>query len=153
MEATQRAGLAVWSAVALMLAACAVEPLADAEASIPESLSVVAVEPPMEAPPPVQPEPLVPATPEPEVQQPSPPTEIPSISCSAPATPGGASLCRAPPRSTVTLDGRPAAVADDAGIAIVALSRSQASPARVAARPASSPEQRGTFEVFTSIDF
>src|SRR5690606_4283786 len=127
MEATQRAGLAVWSAVALMLAACAVEPLADAEASIPESMSVVAVEPPMEAPPPVQPEPLAPATPEPEVQQPSPPTEIPSISCSAPATQGGAILCRAPPRSTVTLDGKPAAVADDAGIAIVALSRSQAS--------------------------
>jgi murein DD-endopeptidase MepM/ murein hydrolase activator NlpD len=65
---------------------------------------------------------------------------------------GGAVLCHAPPRSTVTLDGEAAALADDSGFALVALSRTQASPVRIAARPPPTPEQPGTFEVFTSVD-
>jgi murein DD-endopeptidase MepM/ murein hydrolase activator NlpD len=65
---------------------------------------------------------------------------------------GGALLCRAPPQSTITLNGEPAALADASGLALVGLSRTQASPVRVAARPLPTPEQPGAFEVFTSID-
>ncbi len=65
---------------------------------------------------------------------------------------GGAILCRTSPRAMIARDGEPAALADDGGLAIVGLSRSQPSPVRIAARPPPDPAQPGTVEMFTSMD-
>lgn len=57
------------------------------------------------------------------------PTDM--ISCAGPATQGGAILCRANPGSTLALDGKPVAVADKDGLAVIGLTRTQTSPATI----------------------
>ena len=53
------------------------------------------------------------------------------IDCAGPVTQGSAILCRTDPGSTLALDGKPIAVADKDGIAVIGLSRTQATPAAI----------------------
>jgi murein DD-endopeptidase MepM/ murein hydrolase activator NlpD len=52
-----------------------------------------------------------------------------TIACMNSATQGGAILCRTDPGSTLALDGKPIAIADKDGVAVIGLTRTQASPA------------------------
>jgi murein DD-endopeptidase MepM/ murein hydrolase activator NlpD len=54
------------------------------------------------------------------------------ISCASSAKQGGAILCRTDPGSTLALDGKPIAIADKDGLAVIGLSRTQPSPAAIA---------------------
>jgi murein DD-endopeptidase MepM/ murein hydrolase activator NlpD len=122
MEATQRTGLMRWSAgaVFLLLAACAMP--ADAD---PDEQQAAA--PVVELPAPAVAEP--PAIVEQVQSSAAEPALTNRIDCAGPATQGGAILCRADPGSVFALDGKPIAVADREGLAVIGLSRSQASPA------------------------
>ncbi len=74
---------------------------------------------------------------EPQPPQPSAPPQPPvlALACGGPAKQGGAILCRALPGATITLDGKPVAVADPSGVVVIGLTRSQGSPAKVAMLP------------------
>jgi murein DD-endopeptidase MepM/ murein hydrolase activator NlpD len=58
-----------------------------------------------------------------------PPAHV--IACAGPATQGGAVICRTDPKAELALDGKPAAIADETGLAVIGVSRSQASPATI----------------------
>lgn len=146
MEAAERAGLAFRGVIALLLAGCAGPPLSVSETAVTHPEPLVAAAPPIVELSPPQTE--APPTP----QAASRPAQLVAIACSSPAMQGGALLCRAAPHATLTLNGEPAAIADASGLALIGLSRTLASPVRVAARPLPTPEQPGTFEVFTSVD-
>jgi murein DD-endopeptidase MepM/ murein hydrolase activator NlpD len=75
---------------------------------------------------------LPPAVPSPQSEAPLPfasvaatPVRTNLLDCSAIATQGGAIVCRTEPGVRLSLDSKPAAVADAAGIAIIGLSRTQ----------------------------
>lgn len=111
-----------------LLAACA-GPSASPVVEIPAvpSSPVIA-----EAPPPPPIERLVAAQALP-VQPPEPPR--PALACGGPAKQGGAILCQALPGATITLDGKAVAIADAGGVAVIGLTRTQASPAKIAMPP------------------
>jgi len=120
METAHRQGLiGLWLAAALLLAACA-SPASDADPALPAPVAPVQVAEP--AAPPVVAE--------------APPPVVPAltnrIACSGPATQGGAIVCRTDPGSELSLDGKPVAVADAQGIAIIGLPRTQPTPATIA---------------------
>ncbi|MDP3736834.1 MAG: M23 family metallopeptidase [Hyphomonadaceae bacterium] len=77
--------------------------------------------PPVVAQPSAPPQPSLPAAP--------PAADV--ISCTGPATQGGAILCRANPGATLALDGTPTALADSTGLAVIGLRRAQTSPATI----------------------
>ncbi len=137
MESASRKRVA-FSAIAagLFLASCAgpaTHLVASAEPPI-AALPVVA-----EALPP--PEPFTPPPPSPE------PVSGPVINCAGPATQGGAILCKTNPGATVSLDGKPVAIAGADGIALVGLTRSAPSQVKIGARPTDS-----AYEAFAAID-
>lgn len=125
MEAAQRSGLVAGLLALGLLVSCAgpAGPSAVVDATGAPPVSVVAETPP---PPLVEPDP-------------APVAELPAkpfIVCGGPATQGGAIACNTNPGGTVSLDGKPIAIADAAGVAIIGLSRSQQSPATIGVRPA-----------------
>lgn len=71
-----------------------------------------------------------------------PPPEPPALAlaCGGPAKQGGAILCRALPGATITLDGKPVAIADASGVVVIGLTRTQTSPAKVALLPVTTSE-------------
>ena len=126
METAQRSGIVASVLTLGFLAACAAPagPAAIAQDPAASPAPVVSKAPP----PPAPLDPLL---------EPAPVADIPTdpfIVCGGPATQGGAIVCNANPGATMILDGKPVAVADAAGVAIIGLSRSQQSPAAVGAR-------------------
>jgi murein DD-endopeptidase MepM/ murein hydrolase activator NlpD len=134
----------VWIGVlvsALVLTACA-SPETDKPATetaaaqpAPSAATPPAVTPPA---PPVPAEPPKPVEP-PPVPAPPPAPVIPAVAnkldCPGPATQGGAILCWTEPGATLALDGKAVAVADKEGLAVIGLTRTQASPATIAFAP------------------
>jgi biotin carboxyl carrier protein len=123
MERAERSGIVVRViAAGLFLASCAgpaAQPVAPAEPAVTQAIVTA---PPVvtEAPPPP------PAQPESRILK----VDVRSVpQCSTEATQGGAILCRAPPDAALKLDGKPIARADKDGLAVIGLSRTQASPA------------------------
>jgi murein DD-endopeptidase MepM/ murein hydrolase activator NlpD len=110
--------------LALLLAACA-KPT-DTEATPAQQQEQAAAVAAAEAPPPAAVE-----APPAEPQAPPPPARTNRIDCAGPATQGGAILCRTDPGAELALDGKPIAIADDEGLALVGLTRSQSSPAAI----------------------
>ena len=80
--------------------------------------------------PPLQGE--APRSPEPAAAAAATPLQANRIDCSSAATQGGAILCRTDPGAALSLDGKPVAIADAAGIAIIGLSRTQQALATIA---------------------
>lgn len=131
MEAAIRSGIIrSCLAASVLLASCAG----------PATQSVASAEPAVAAPPIVAdtapPEPIAPALdPQPVIAPVVTPVVTPVVAtsaapvCSSEATQGGAILCRVAPNATVKLDGKPIARADDQGLAIIGLSRTQLTPA------------------------
>lgn len=117
MEAAERSGIVVAFIAGFFLASCAgpaAQPVASAEA--PVALPPIVAEAP----------PLPPAQPPAETKS----VEVLSAPlCSAEATQGGAILCHAPPDAVLKLDGKKIAKADKDGVALIGLTRTQASPA------------------------
>jgi len=104
--------------VLFVLASCANPSQAGPEEPAPQ-VAAPAAELPAPVPPPViaeAPKPVAPAL-------------TNAIACADPATQGGAIVCKTDPGTTLALDGKPIAVADAQGIALIGLTRSQASPA------------------------
>jgi murein DD-endopeptidase MepM/ murein hydrolase activator NlpD len=110
--------------VLLVLAACANPSLAE-----PVELTPQVAQP--ATPPAPDPAPPAPAI----VEAPLPPAapaaaaSTSPIACTNTAMQGGAILCKTDPGSTLALDGKPIAVADKDGVAVIGLRRTQASPA------------------------
>lgn len=131
MEAAIRSGivssglLRAFIAASTLLASCAG----------PATQSVASAEPSVAAPPIVAdtapPELIAPPEPQPVVQP--VPVVAPAAApiCSTEATQGGAIICRVPPNSAVKLDGKLIARADDQGLAIIGLARTQLTPATI----------------------
>jgi biotin carboxyl carrier protein len=142
MEAAYGSGIVAALLGVGLLAACA-GPSAPAVAENPAgSPAPVIAEAPL--PPPIE----IPPTPEP----PPEPTK-PALACSGTAKQGGAILCQAIPGSTITLDDKPVAIADAGGAVVVGLSRSQASPAKVAMLPVTvSEEPKRVIEASTMVE-
>jgi len=92
-------------------------------------ITEAAAPPPLEAPVPSE---LPPPEP------PAPPAL--ALACSGPAKQGGAILCKALPGATIVLDGKPVAIADANGAVVIGLTRTQASPARIAMQPVTTSE-------------
>lgn len=115
MEAAQRKRVIGLAAACLAFAACS-GPINESQAAAqtPPAAAVA------EAPPPA----AVPAA----VEAPAAP---PQLVCATAATQGGAILCHAPPGAKVALDGKPIAVADSEGVAVIGLKRDQKTPATV----------------------
>ncbi len=103
--------------ILLILAACAVPAVADPEAPVPQ---VGQAAPPVAPPAPVA-----------ETPAPAQPVLTNHLDCAGPTTQGGAILCRTDPGSILSLDGKQIAVADKDGLAVIGLTRSQTSPARI----------------------
>ncbi len=124
MEAAHRSRIAA-VLIAGLLAGCA-GPSATAVVASPAgpAAPIIAEAHP---PPPIE----LPVAPEPP---PLPPPKS-ALACSGPAKQGGAILCQTLPGATITLDGKPVAIADAAGLAVIGLTRQQASPAKVAMLP------------------
>jgi murein DD-endopeptidase MepM/ murein hydrolase activator NlpD len=99
--------------------------------------------------------PLPPLDPIPE-PAPAPVTDVlsrPFITCGGPAKQGGAIFCKTNPGATLSLDGKPIAVADAGGVAIIGLARDQQAPATVGVRLAPSPGATATGgEAYASVD-
>jgi biotin carboxyl carrier protein len=127
MEATHGSGI-VAALLAGLLPACAgpsSSPVVELPAIAPSP--VIAEAPPLQSiGPPVAVEPLP--------SQPSEPPRL-SLACGGPAKQGGAILCQALPGATITLDGKAVAIADVGGVAVIGLSRTQLSPAKLAILP------------------
>ena len=124
MEAAYGSGI-VAALLAGLLAACAgpsAPAVAESPSRPPAPAAVIAEAP---SPPPIE----APIAPEPPPEPPKP-----ALTCGGPAKQGGAILCQTLPGATVTLDGKPVAVADADGAVVVGLTRKQASPARIAIR-------------------
>jgi len=68
------------------------------------------------------------------VASPEPPGT--ALACAGPAKQGGAILCQALPGATITLDGKAVAIADSGGAAVIGLTRTQVSPAKIGLLPA-----------------
>ena len=77
--------------------------------------------------------PVVPSSPVIPVAPLEPPR--PALACTGPAKQGGAILCLALPGATITLDGNPVAIADAGGAAVIGLTSTQASPAKIVMLP------------------
>ena len=76
-----------------------------------------------------------------------------ALACGGPATQGGAILCRALPGATITLDGKPVAVADPSGVVVIGLTRSQGSPAKVTMLPVGTGEaQQSVVSASTEVE-
>jgi murein DD-endopeptidase MepM/ murein hydrolase activator NlpD len=119
----------LWLAALALMAACAMPACAQTPAAPP-------VEPGEKA------KPVVTDVPVP-VASPAVPTLVgdKSLRCLSSATQGGAILCKTRPGAAVSLDGKPIARADKDGLAVIGLTRSQKSPAKIAlyAPPAPNP--------------
>ena len=77
----------------------------------------------------------------------------PFITCGGPAMQGGAIACKTNPAATISLDGKPVAVADASGVAIIGLARDQQSPATIGARRAPlAGEGSAVHDVYASVD-
>lgn len=145
MEAAERSGLTLAAFLAAaLLASCAgpdavpapqpeqtvIEPSAEAET--PDLANLIVLEAPPEA-------------------EPAPPQ--PMIACAGPATQGGAIACRANPGAAILLDGNPAAVAGEDGVAIIGLRRDAPPDVRVSVRiPESEYEAVSTIVVLPRTD-
>jgi murein DD-endopeptidase MepM/ murein hydrolase activator NlpD len=110
--------------VLLVLSACANPSLAEPIEPTPQATQPAAPPAPEPAPPApaISEAPLSPAAP-------AAPARTSPIACTNTATQGGAILCKTDPGSTLALDGKPMAVADKDGLAVIGLRRTQASPA------------------------
>lgn len=143
METTHRSGIVAALVVSGLLAACAAASAPPGDEAVADQPATVVAEGP-EAPV-VEP----PAAPEP----PEPPP--PALNCAGPAKQGGAILCQALPGATITLDGKPIAVADAGGGVVIGLKRTQASPAKIgmlSASPGKAVEASTEVEVLTRKD-
>ena len=146
METAHRSGIVARLLAFGVLASCAGPggpPGAAADASAPAAPVVVGAVPL----PPLDP------IPEPAPVPVADTSTGPFITCGGPAKQGGAIVCKANPGATISLDGKPVAVADADGVAIIGLARDQQSPATVGVRPAPSPGATATGgEAYASLD-
>ncbi len=128
METAQRSGLVAALLALGLLASCAGPARPGAAVVDPvSSPAPVAVEAP--PPPPLE------QVPEPA---PAPAADVllaPFVSCGGPAKQGGAIVCETNPGAPVSLDGKPVAVSDAAGIVIIGLPRDQQSSATIEVTP------------------
>jgi len=103
------------------------------------------VAPPIEVAVPSEPQPPQPPAP------PQPPVR--ALACGGPAKQGGAILCHALPGATITLDGKPVAIADPSGVVVIGLTRSQGSPAKVTMLPVGTGEaQQSVVSASTEVE-
>jgi murein DD-endopeptidase MepM/ murein hydrolase activator NlpD len=139
MEAAERSGIGLSFVIAgFFLAACAG----------PATQLVVSADPPIAAPPIISEAlPPAPATPPPVIAEAPVQSPAPTITCASPATQGGAVVCRTIPAATVSLNGKPVAVASMDGIAVVGLTRDAPAQIRIGAKPLSSE-----YEVMATVD-
>ena len=150
MEAAHRSGI-VATLIAGLLAGCAApsaSPVPENPANTSRQMPIIveaSVAPPIEVAVPSEPQPPQPPAP------PAPP--VLALACGGPAKQGGAILCRALPGATITLDGKPVAIADPSGVVVIGLTRSQASPAKVAMLPVSTGEaQQSVVSASTEVE-
>ncbi len=144
METAQRSGLVAGLLALCLLASCAgpVGPVTVVAGASPALEQVAAEAPPLST-----------LSPPPELLSP-PVVEVPVVpvlACGGPAKQGGAIICATRPGATLSLDGKPVAVADAVGVAIIGLSRSQQSPASIGATSASA-EAYASIEVLERRD-
>ncbi len=143
MEAAKRSGLIfLLASAACLLAACAGQDASPSGAAAPDQAASIVAEAPS-LPDPVAPETAPESAPEtPPEPPPMPPaTQAAAISCTGPATQGGAIVCKSHPGAQFTLDGKPVAAADADGVAVIGLKRSAPAEVHIGVRPLDSGQE------------